>query len=63
MKEVVEVAVGLPISKTFHYLIPERMRASDPGGDEGPCSLQGEEGHRIYDRSGRSSSGRVERTS
>jgi primosomal protein N' (replication factor Y) len=28
MKEIVEVAVGLPISKTFHYLIPERMRGS-----------------------------------
>lgn len=26
MKEIVEVAVGLPVSKTFHYLIPERMR-------------------------------------
>ena len=28
MKEIVEVAVGLPVSKTFHYLIPERMRGS-----------------------------------
>ncbi|OGP87527.1 MAG: primosomal protein N' [Deltaproteobacteria bacterium RBG_16_48_10] len=28
MKEVVEVAIGLPISRTFHYLIPERMRES-----------------------------------
>ena len=28
MKHVVEVAIGLPISKTFHYLVPERMRAS-----------------------------------
>lgn len=28
MKEIVEVAVGLPISKTFHYLIPETMRGS-----------------------------------
>src|SRR4030043_504802 len=26
MKEIVEVAVGLPVSKTFHYLIPEKMR-------------------------------------
>ncbi len=32
MKEIVEVAVGLPISKTFHYLIPEGMRGSlQPG--------------------------------
>jgi hypothetical protein len=28
MKEIAEVAVGLPVSKTFHYLIPERMRES-----------------------------------
>ena len=28
MKTIVEVAVGLPVSKTFHYLIPERMRGS-----------------------------------
>lgn len=28
MKEIVEVAIGLPISKTFHYLIPERMKGS-----------------------------------
>lgn len=28
MKEIVEIAVGLPVSKTFHYLIPERMRGS-----------------------------------
>jgi primosomal protein N' (replication factor Y) len=28
MKRIVEVAVGLPVSKTFHYLIPERMQAS-----------------------------------
>jgi len=28
MKEIVEVAVGLPVSKTFHYYIPERMRDS-----------------------------------
>jgi len=28
MKEIVEVAVGLPVSKTFHYLIPERMQGS-----------------------------------
>lgn len=28
MKDIVEVAVGLPISKTFHYLIPESMRGS-----------------------------------
>ena len=26
MKRIVEVAIGLPISKTFHYLIPEKMR-------------------------------------
>ncbi|MCX8118622.1 MAG: primosomal protein N' [Desulfobacterota bacterium] len=25
-KQIVEVAVGLPVFKTFHYLIPERMR-------------------------------------
>ena len=28
MKEIVEVAVGLPISKTFYYRIPEKMRGS-----------------------------------
>jgi primosomal protein N' (replication factor Y) len=28
MKEFVEVAVGLPVSKTFHYRIPEKMRNS-----------------------------------
>jgi primosomal protein N' (replication factor Y) (superfamily II helicase) len=28
MKEIVEVAVGLPVSNTFHYRIPERMRDS-----------------------------------
>jgi primosomal protein N' (replication factor Y) len=28
MNEIVEVAVGLPVSKTFHYLIPEKMRDS-----------------------------------
>jgi primosomal protein N' (replication factor Y) len=28
MKTIVEVAVGLPISKTFHYLIPEKTRES-----------------------------------
>jgi primosomal protein N' (replication factor Y) len=28
MKEIVEVAVGLPVSKTFHYRIPEKMRGS-----------------------------------
>jgi primosomal protein N' (replication factor Y) len=28
MKEIVEVAVGLPVLKTFHYFIPERMRGS-----------------------------------
>jgi len=28
MKEIVEVAVGLPVSKTFHYLIPESMQGS-----------------------------------
>jgi primosomal protein N' (replication factor Y) len=26
MKEIVEVAVALPVSKTFHYRIPEKMR-------------------------------------
>ena len=28
MKEIVEVAVGLPVSKTFHYRIPEKMKGS-----------------------------------
>jgi primosomal protein N' (replication factor Y) len=28
MKEIVEVAVGLPVFKTFHYRIPEKMRES-----------------------------------
>ncbi len=28
MKEIVEVAVGLPVFKTFHYRIPERMIGS-----------------------------------
>ncbi len=28
MKEIVEVAIGLPVSKTFHYLIPEKMKGS-----------------------------------
>ena len=28
MKTIVEVAVGLPVSKTFHYIIPEKMRGS-----------------------------------
>jgi len=28
MREIVEVALGLPVSKTFHYLIPEKMRDS-----------------------------------
>ncbi len=28
MKEIVEVAVGLPVAKTFHYSIPEKMRES-----------------------------------
>jgi primosomal protein N' (replication factor Y) len=28
MKDIVEVAVGLPVSRTFHYLIPETMRGS-----------------------------------
>ena len=28
MKTVVEVAIGLPVTKTFHYLIPEKMRES-----------------------------------
>ena len=28
MKEIVEVAVDLPVSKTFHYRIPEKMKDS-----------------------------------
>ncbi len=28
MKQIVEVAVGLPVFKTFHYLIPEKMIGS-----------------------------------
>jgi primosomal protein N' (replication factor Y) len=28
MKEIVEVAVGLPVFKTFHYRIPEKLRDS-----------------------------------
>jgi primosomal protein N' (replication factor Y) len=28
MREIVEVAVGLPVFKTFHYLIPEKMKDS-----------------------------------
>jgi primosomal protein N' (replication factor Y) len=32
MKTIVEVAVGLPVSKTFHYLIPERIRESIQAG-------------------------------
>ena len=28
MKEFVEVAVGLPVSKTFHYRIPEPMQST-----------------------------------
>ena len=28
MKEIVEVAVGLPVFKTFHYRIPEKMKNS-----------------------------------
>ncbi|MGQ9646548.1 MAG: primosomal protein N' [Thermodesulfobacteriota bacterium] len=28
MKEIVEVAVGLPVSKTFHYRIPDPMKGS-----------------------------------
>src|SRR3989339_2000871 len=28
MKEIVEVAVSLPVSRTFHYRIPEKMRGS-----------------------------------
>ena len=28
MKEIVEVAVALPVPKTFHYRIPEKMRGS-----------------------------------
>jgi primosomal protein N' len=32
MKEIVEVAVGLPVFKTFHYRIPEKMKGSlQPG--------------------------------
>ena len=32
MKEIVEVAIGLPVSKTFHYRIPERMQESIQAG-------------------------------
>jgi primosomal protein N' (replication factor Y) len=32
MKTIVEVAVGLPVSKTFHYLIPEKIRESIQAG-------------------------------
>lgn len=32
MKKIVEVAVGLPVLGTFHYLIPERMRGSLQAG-------------------------------
>jgi len=28
MKEIVEIAVGLPVSRTFHYRIPEKMSSS-----------------------------------
>lgn len=28
MKEIIEVAVGPPVFKTFHYRIPEKMRDS-----------------------------------
>jgi primosomal protein N' (replication factor Y) len=28
MKEIVEVAIGLPVFKTFHYRIPEKMKGS-----------------------------------
>ena len=28
MKEIAEVAVGLPVFKTFHYRVPERMRGA-----------------------------------
>ncbi len=28
MKEIVEIAVGLPVFKTFHYRIPEKMKES-----------------------------------
>ncbi len=28
MKEIVEVAIALPVSKTFHYRIPEKMKGS-----------------------------------
>ena len=28
MKAIVEVAIGLPIPKTFHYRVPEKMRGS-----------------------------------
>ena len=28
MKEIVEVALALPVSKTFHYRIPEKIRDS-----------------------------------
>jgi primosomal protein N' (replication factor Y) len=32
MKKIVEVAIGLPVSKTFHYLIPERLQDSLQAG-------------------------------
>jgi primosomal protein N' (replication factor Y) len=32
MKEIVEVAVGLPVFKTFHYRIPEKMKESLQAG-------------------------------
>ncbi|MGZ3606196.1 MAG: primosomal protein N' family DNA-binding protein, partial [Thermodesulfobacteriota bacterium] len=32
MKEVVEVAVGLPVFKTFHYRIPDKMKDSLQAG-------------------------------
>lgn len=32
MKKVVEVAVGLPVSKTFHYRVPEKMGESLQAG-------------------------------
>src|SRR5512136_863080 len=32
MKDIVEVAVGLPVFKTFHYRIPEKMKDSLQAG-------------------------------
>ena len=32
MKDIVEVAIGLPVSKTFHYRIPEKIRETLQAG-------------------------------